>query len=199
MDELALKAGKDPAAFRLQYLKDERAKAVVQKVMEITQWNSRAGNKDGKTGWGIAFAQYKNDAAYFAVVAEVEINKTTKQYHLKSLTGVIDAGQAINIDGLKNQTEGGMIQSSSWTMLEEVRYNEQGITSRSWDTYPIMRFLAVPTVRVEVINRPGQPPLGAGEAAQGPTAAAIANAIYHATGSRLRELPLKPANINWRY
>lgn len=199
MDELALKAGKDPAAFRLQYLKDDRAKAVVQKVMEITQWDSRAGSKDGNTGWGIAFAQYKNDAAYFAVVAEIDVNKTTKHYRLKSLTGVIDAGQVINIDGLKNQTEGGMIQSSSWTMLEEVQYKEQGITSRSWDSYPIMRFLAVPAVRVEVINRPGQPPMGAGEAAQGPTAAAIANAIYHATGSRLRELPLKPAKINWQY
>ncbi|MDF2189897.1 molybdopterin cofactor-binding domain-containing protein [Paraflavitalea sp. CAU 1676] len=199
MDELAIRAGKDPAAFRLQNLKDERAKAVIQKVMDITQWEKRTGAKAASVGWGIAFAQYKNDAAYFAVVAEVAIDKTAKQYRVKSLTGVIDAGQVINIDGLKNQTEGGMIQSTSWTLLEQVQYNEKGILSRGWDSYPILRFQAVPSIAVEVINRPGSPPVGAGEAAQGPTAAAIANAIYQATGSRLRELPLKPDKINWQY
>lgn len=195
MDELAHKAGKDPAAFRLQYLKDERARAVIQLVMEKTQWRERITKKGA--GLGIAFAQYKNDASYFAVVAEVQLDRSAKQYRLVKLTGAIDAGQAINIDGIKNQTSGGMIQSASWTMLEEVRYNAGGIISRAWDTYPIFRFNAVPDTEVFVINRPGLPPVGAGEAAQGPTAAAIANAIFHATGSRLRELPLKPDKIDW--
>ncbi|WP_315816710.1 hypothetical protein [Paraflavitalea speifideaquila] len=91
-----------------------------------------------------------------------------------------------------------MIQAASWTLLEEVQYKEGGILSRGWDTYPIFRFNAVPDTAVFVINRPGQPPVGAGEAAQGPTAAAIANAIYHATDSRLRELPLKSSKIDWK-
>lgn len=196
MDELAHKAGKDPAAFRLQYLKDERARAVVQLVMEKTQWNERIKKKG--VGLGIAFAQYKNDASYFAVVAEVAVDKPAKQYRLVKLTGVIEAGQTINMDGIKNQTAGGMIQSASWTMLEEVHYNNNAVQSKNWDTYPIFRFNAVPDTEVFVINRPELPPVGAGEAAQGPTAAAIANAIFNATGSRLRELPLKPSKINWR-
>lgn len=195
MDELAYKAGKDPAAFRLQYLKDERATAVIQRVMEKTQWKQRIQKKGA--GLGIAFAQYKNDASYCAVVAEVVIDKAAKQYRLVKLTGVIDAGQTINIDGIKNQTAGGMIQAASWTMLEEVKYNDKGIISRAWDTYPIFRFNAVPDTEVFVINRPELPPVGAGEAAQGPTAAAIANAIFNATGSRLRDLPLRPSKIDW--
>ncbi|MBO9561651.1 MAG: xanthine dehydrogenase family protein molybdopterin-binding subunit [Niastella sp.] len=195
MDELAHKAGKDPADFRLKYLKDERAKAVIEMVMEKTQWRDRIKKK--AAGLGIAFAQYKNDASYCAVVAEVQIDKKAKQYRLIKLTSAIDAGQAINIDGIINQTAGGMIQSASWTMLEEVRYNEGGILTRAWDSYPILRFNAVPHTEVFVINKTGLPPLGAGEAAQGPTAAAIANAIFNATGSRLRELPLKPAKIDW--
>lgn len=195
MDELAHKAGKDPADFRLKYLKDERASAVIEMVMEKTQWHER-GKKKG-VGLGIAFAQYKNDASYCAVVAEVQIDTKAKQYRLIKLTSAIDAGQSINIDGIINQTSGGMIQSASWTMLEEVRYNEGGIISRAWDSYPILRFNAVPHTEVFVIKKPGLPPLGAGEAAQGPTGAAIANAIFHATGSRLRELPLRPSKIDW--
>lgn len=197
MDELAHKAGKDPADFRLQYLKDERASAVIQMVMEKTRWKERIKTKE--VGLGIAFAQYKNDASYFAVVAEIKVDKAAKQYRLVKLTGVIEAGQTINVDGIKNQTAGGMIQSASWTMLEEVRYSEKGISSRAWDTYPILRFNAVPDTEVFVINRSDLPSVGAGESAQGPTAAAIANAIFNATGSRLRELPLKPSKIEWKY
>ncbi|NII27656.1 xanthine dehydrogenase family protein molybdopterin-binding subunit [Pseudoflavitalea sp. X16] len=189
IDELAHKAGKDPAAFRMQYLNDDRAKAVIQLLIDKTNWKERISKKGA--GLGIAFAQYKNEAAYFAIVAEVQVDKTARQYRLVKLTGAIEAGQAINIDGIKNQTAGGMIQSASWTMLESVRYNATGIQSRNWDTYPILRFNAVPDTEVFVINRPELPPLGAGEAAQGPVAAAIANAIFHATGTRLRELPLK--------
>lgn len=189
IDELAHKAGKDPAAFRMQYLNDDRAKAVIQLLTDKTNWKERISKKEA--GLGIAFAQYKNEAAYFAVVAEVQVDKTARQYRLVKLTGVVEAGQAINIDGIKNQTAGGMIQSASWTMLESVRYNATGIQSRNWDTYPILRFNAVPDTEVFVINRPELPPLGAGEAAQGPVAAAIANALFHATGTRLRELPLK--------
>ena len=144
---------------------------------------------------GFAFAQYKNNAAYFAVVAEVKVDTETQQLKVTKLTGCIDAGQTINSDGISNQTSGGMIQSASWTLLEQVNYNEQEVTSSNWDTYPILRFVDVPETEVIIIDRPKENPLGAGEAAQGPTAAAIANAIFNATGRRIRELPLTAEKV----
>ena len=102
----------------------------------------------------------------------------------------IDAGEVINIDGIKNQTEGGMIQSASWTIREQVKFNDKFITSIDWGTYPIFRFDEVPEVEVEVLNQPDEEALGAGEAAQGPACAAIVNAIYHAGGGRIRDLPV---------
>ena len=194
MDELAVKAKKDPVEFRLAHLKDDRAKAVINMLVEKAGW--RKSNLKN-TGEGFAFAQYKNSAAYFAVKAEVKIDPVSKTYRLVKLTGVIDTGQVINSDGVKNQTSGGMIQSASWTMLEEVMYDQHGVTSESWENYPILRFEDVPETEVFVIDRPGEKPLGAGEAAQGPTSAAIANAIFHATGSRLRQIPLTADKIDW--
>src|SRR6185436_13243261 len=101
----------------------------------------------------------------------------------------IDAGLAVNPDGLINQTEGGLIQSASWTLKEQVRYEPERITTRSWEDYPILTFDEAPQVEVTVINRAGEPSLGAGEAVQGPTAAAIGNAVYNAIGARLRDMP----------
>ncbi len=195
MDELATLAGEDPIAFRLKHLEDNRAREVLETLAEKTDWGKSA--KANNTGLGIAFAQYKNSAAYFAILAEVILDPINKSYLVRKLTGVIDAGQTINPDGLINQTEGGMIQSASWTLMEEVNYSNDGITSRDWSSYPIMRFMDCPEVEVHVINRPELAPMGAGEAAQGPTAAAIANAIFDATGSRVRELPLRAGKIEW--
>ncbi len=195
IDELALKAEKDPVAFRLQHLKDARAREVITVLMKKVDWTNRK-HVPG-TGIGFAFAQYKNTAAYFAVAAEVTVDRVRKKLRLIKLTGCIDAGQTINSDGIKNQTSGGMIQAASWTLLEQVKYDAEAIQSYDWDTYPILRFSDVPDTEVIVIDRPEQEPLGAGEAAQGPTAAAIANAIFFATGSRLRELPLTADKIDW--
>ncbi|QNL50931.1 xanthine dehydrogenase family protein molybdopterin-binding subunit [Olivibacter sp. SDN3] len=195
IDELAFLAKKDPLDFRLEHLADPRAIAVIKAVAKKVNWNGLI--KNPKVGYGLAFAKYKNHAAYFAVVAEVQIDEKKQHYRLRKLTGAIDAGQAINPDGLKNQTEGGMIQSASWSMFEQVNYAAKGVTSDTWDTYPIMRFSDVPALEVMVLDRPEEPPLGAGEAAQGPTAAAIANAIYDITHTRIRELPLTPEKINW--
>ncbi len=191
MDELAFAAKLDPIAFRLANLEDERARAVLIELREKSGWDNL------KTGKGVAFAKYKNSASYFAVVAEVSVDPQGQKFHLEKLTGVIESGQCINPDGLKNQTEGGMIQSASWTLLEEVRFDESGILSTDWNTYPILRTSQVPNVEVHVINRPDQKPLGAGEAAQGPVAAAIANAVFSATGSRVRNLPITPEKIAW--
>lgn len=195
LDELIHKAGKDPIDFRIKNLEDPRAKAVLEKLGEKTEWKSR--QKTANNGFGIAYSRYKNSTSYFAVLAEVEINKAAKSYRLKKLTGVIDSGLVINPDGLINQTEGGMIQAASWSMLEEVNYDQNGITSIDWFTYPILRIMEVPEVEVYIIDRPDTPPMGAGEAAMGPVSAAIANAIFDATGSRIRDLPLKAEKINW--
>lgn len=195
MDELAHSAHMDPIDFRLNHLKNERAKAVIRLAAEKAGWQNQ--HKTGNSGLGIGFSQYKNTAAYLAVVVEVAIDSPKKVYTLKKITAAIDAGQTINPDGLKNQTEGGIIQAASWTMYEEVKYDENGILSTNWESYSIMRFDAVPEMEVHVIDRPEEKPLGAGEAAQGPVAAAIANAIFIATGSRLRNLPLSPDKIDW--
>jgi CO/xanthine dehydrogenase Mo-binding subunit len=109
---------------------------------------------------------------------------------VQKMWAAIDSGEVINIDGLKNQTEGGLIQSASWTTMEQVQFDAQHITSRDWFSYPIMRFNQVPEVEVVVLNQPNEKAMGAGEAAQGPAAAAIANAVYKACGKRIRHLPL---------
>ncbi len=189
MDELAERAGEDPVAFRLKHLEDERGRAVIEEVSRRMNWPGSAKPVAGRA-WGFAFARYKNEAAYFAVAAEVAYDAAANTLRVLRLVGAIDAGQTINPDGLKNQTEGGMIQSASWTLLEEVKWNAEGITSLDWASYPILRFPEVPQVEVFVLDRPNEDPLGAGEAAQGPTAAAIANAVYRATGTRVRDLPV---------
>jgi len=194
MDELASHAKQDPLEFRLRHLSDPRAIAVLQEVAKHANWSQPAEPDEGR---GIAFARYKNHASYFAVVAEVKIEHAKRTYQVKKLTGVIESGQAINPDGIKNQTEGGMIQSASWTSLEQVSYGESGILSDNWATYPIIRFSDIPQIDVHVIDRPEEAPLGAGEAAQGPTSAAIANALFAATGTRIRDLPLTPDKIKW--
>lgn len=195
MDELAAKAGMDPIAFRIKNLDDDRAIAVLETLASKTGWDSK-GKSPGK-GYGVAFSKYKNSASYFAVLAEMEINKAEKSFKLIKLTGVIDSGQCINPDGLKNQTEGGMVQSASWTLMESVQYDESGILSKDWSSYPIIRAKEVPEIEVHIINRPELPPMGAGEAAQGPVAAAIANAVFDGTGTRVRELPIKAEKVDW--
>lgn len=195
MDELALATEMDPIEFRIQNLDDERAKAVLQSVAEKTNWKSVL--KTPNKGFGVAFSKYKNSASYFAVVAEVSIDKPSKTFKLEKLTGVIDSGQCINPDGLINQTEGGMIQSASWTLLEKVDFDENGVLSTDWNSYPILRANEVPVVEVHIINRPELPPMGAGEAAQGPVAAAIANAVFNGTSTRVRDLPISAEKVDW--
>jgi CO/xanthine dehydrogenase Mo-binding subunit len=146
-------------------------------------------------GLGLAFSRYKNSASYCAVAALVSVDTDSGRGQVKQMWGVIDAGEAINLDGLKNQTEGGMVQSASCALKEEVKFDEQHVSSLHWATYPIFRFSDVPKVAVAVINRSDQPPLGAGEAAQGPATAAIANAVYRACGKRIRHLPISPAKV----
>jgi nicotinate dehydrogenase subunit B len=194
MDELAAAAGVDPVAFRLAHVKDPRERAVIEAVAKAADW--KPGEKgDGIRGRGIGYARYKTVAAYNAVIVEVEVDRASGQIRIPRAWTAVDAGLIISPDGLINQIEGGLIQSASWTLHEHVRFDRNGILSRDWATYPIMRMPDVPKVETVLLNRPNNPPLGAGEASQGPTAAAIANAFAAATGRRLRELPFDPARV----
>ncbi|HTI26479.1 MAG TPA: molybdopterin cofactor-binding domain-containing protein [Kutzneria sp.] len=186
VDELAVRAGVDPVAYRLRHLADERAKAVVIAAADAAGWADRG------EGWGFAFARYSNHGAYCAVVAEVEAETSVR---VKRLTLAVDAGAVISPDGLRNQVEGGAVQSTSWTVKEQVRFSRSQVVSTDWESYPILRFSEVPAVEVVIVDSGDQPSLGAGETAQGPTAAAIANAVHSALGVRVRHLPLSPANI----
>jgi CO/xanthine dehydrogenase Mo-binding subunit len=195
MDELAAAAGIDPIKFRLAHIKDARERAVIEAAAKAAGW--KPGEKgDGVRGRGIGYAKYKTTATYVAVIAEVEIDRASGKVRVPRAWAAVDSGLIINPDGLTNQIEGGVVQSTSWTLYERVTFDEKRITSIDWQTYPILRFDAVPEkIEVHIINRPGKPFLGSGETGQGPAAAALANAIANATGKRLRDLPLTRKRI----
>jgi nicotinate dehydrogenase subunit B len=194
MEELARAAGADPVAFRLKHLTDPRARDVVQLAAEKFGWNSYQ-RRPGR-GRGFAFARYKNQAGYAAFACEVEARRDTGQINILRVVAAVDSGEVVNPDGIRNQIEGGIVQSSSWTMSEEVTFDRTRITSRDWAGYPILRFPLVPQrIDVHIVPRPGLPFLGTGEVAQGPTPAMIANALADATGVRVRQLPLSPERV----
>lgn len=195
MDELAYAHGEDPVAFRRRHLTDERAQAVIEAVLERAGWQTRTRPAGKGRGQGLAFAQYKNKQCYAAIVVTVKVDLESGEIQLEEAVIAADAGRIVNPDGLSNQLEGGFFQAASWTLQEQVRFDRQGITSRDWDSYPILRFSGAPKIRTVLLDRPGTPSLGAGEAAQGPTPAAIANAIFDATGVRLRELPFTAEKV----
>jgi len=200
MDEIAHDQGLDPVAFRLSKLEDLRAIAVIKTLSDQVNWLERRQSVLQKEGWGlgIAYARYKSKGAYCAVVAEVEV---THQVNVRSLWVVADIGEIIHADGAISQLEGGAIQSTSWALKEQAHWDAENITSTHWDAYPILRFSEVPEVMVHLMPGNSQngetlnPPLGAGEATQGPTSAAIANAVFHAVGVRVRQMPLSPDNL----
>jgi nicotinate dehydrogenase subunit B len=190
MDELAARAGADPLTSRLTHLTEPRARAVLRRAATLAGWTGRDAGPDG--GHGIAVARYKGSGAYCAVVAEIE---AVHEVRVRRLVIAVDAGRVISHDGLVNQIEGGAVQATSWTLLEQARFDRDGAIGTDWSSYPILRFSQVPPVTVEVLDRPDEPSLGAGEAAQGPTAAAIANAVRDALGVPVRDLPLTPDRI----
>ncbi len=195
MDELAQAAGADPVAFRLAHLSDSRARDVVTLAAREFGWDAATALPHGH-GRGFAFARYKNLGAYAAVALEVAVDHESGAVRVVRAHCAVDSGQAVNPDGIRNQISGGLLQSSSWTIYELVGFEPGGITSRDWSGYPILRFPAVPEqMEVHVIDRPGLPFLGTGEAAQGPTAAAIANAVADAAKVRIRELPLSAGRV----
>ena len=194
IDELAAAAGADPVEFRIRHLSDPRARAVIEAAAGKAGWKANARG-DGQRGWGIGFSKYKNLAVYCAVAAEVSVDAKSGDVRVLRAFAAADAGLIINPDGFRNQIEGGIIQSASWTLREAVKFDRTRITTRGWADYPILRFGDIPAVDVTLINKPEERPLGVGEGSQGPAVAAIANAFFNATGKRIRDLPLTPERV----
>jgi CO/xanthine dehydrogenase Mo-binding subunit len=194
MDELAVAAGADPVDFRLAHLDDPRARAVIEAAVTLAGGMEAPGGIDAP-GRGLAFARYENVKTYVAIVAEVDVDPRTGVVRVRHGWIAADAGQIIDPDGLANQLEGGFVQAASWTLMEELGFDEAGVTTTDWDSYPILKFSEAPTVTTTLLDHPMERSLGAGEASTGPTPAAIANAVYQATGVRLRDLPLRPDRV----
>ena len=199
IDELAAAAGVDPVEYRLRYLADARERAVLIAAAEKAGWDPRPSPRTSETelaqGRGVAFARYENDQAIAACIAEVQVEKSTGAVRVKRIVVAHDCGLIINPDCVKNQIEGNVIQSLSRALKEEVQFDERRITSVDWQTYPILNFSEVPEIEIVLINRPDQPAMGAGEPSTVTTAAALANAIFDATGVRMRQTPFVPERV----
>jgi CO/xanthine dehydrogenase Mo-binding subunit len=191
IDELALAADADPLEFRLRHLEDPRAREVLEAAASAIGWPDAPA--PGR-GLGLAYARYANAKAYCAVGIDAEVD-ARGAIRLHRAVVAADAGQVVDPSGLANQLEGGVVQSASWTLREEVRLDATRVRSRDWDTYPILRFSEVPPIETVLLDRPGERFLGAGEASTGPTPAAIANAVFRASGRRLRRTPFTPERV----
>jgi nicotinate dehydrogenase subunit B len=205
LDEMAAAAGADPVAFRLRHLTDPRARDVVTAAAGRAGWQARPSPRPGQPGSarnhslaegrGIAFSRYGGEEAYVATVAEVEVDTASGAVHVKRMVVAHDCGLIVNPDGVTNQVEGNAVQSLSRALKEDVQFDETRVTSVDWLTYPILTFSELPTIEVVLINRPDEPSVGAGEPATNTTAAAVGNAIFDATGARLRQVPFTPERV----
>ncbi|GAB2802660.1 xanthine dehydrogenase family protein molybdopterin-binding subunit [Halomonas shantousis] len=199
IDELAFAAKTDPVALRLRYLHDPRAIAVIEAAAKRAGWQTRPSpqrylqNDDRRvSGRGMAYAQYENENAYVAAVAELDVS-VRDGIRVNRVTVAHDCGRIINPDGLKNQIEGNVLQATSRTLKEAILFDPTGITSLEWGAYPLLTFAEIPEVDIVLLERPDDPPLGAGEATSATIAAAIGNAVFDASGIRLREVPFTRA------
>ncbi|MBI3683446.1 MAG: xanthine dehydrogenase family protein molybdopterin-binding subunit [Acidobacteria bacterium] len=202
IDEVAASVKADPVEYRRRHLTDSRLIDVLNAAAKAADWDSRPSPKPGNartgvvTGRGISCVLYEGDNGYCALVAEVQVDQETGRIVVKRLVASQDSGPVSNPDGLRNQMEGGVLQGMSRALREEVRWDEQAITSTHWRTYPVYQFgEPLPVVETVLVNRPDQPHMGAGECTITTVAAAIANAVFDATGARLRQIPFIPARV----
>jgi len=207
VDELAHLAGIDPIAFRRRYLDDQRALALIDALVARAGWQPRTSpnpeaRRDGLLkGRGFAYARYFHSkfpgfgAAWAAWIVDVEVNPENGAVRVAKVWVAHDCGQMVNPDGVRHQVHGNVIQSTSRVLKEFATFDRRGVTSLEWGGYPILGFPELPEIDVLLLDRPEQPPMGAGESASVPSAAAIANAIFDATGARLRQVPFTPERV----
>jgi CO/xanthine dehydrogenase Mo-binding subunit len=202
LDELAAAAGADPIEFRLKYIdpSDARGIEVLKRLVALAKWDTRPSPRqnvsgDVVRGRGVSYTKYELVRTYVGVVAEVEVNRATGVIRVPRFYVVHDCGQIINPDGLRNQIEGNIIQTVSRTLIEELKFNRSTVTSRDWESYPILRFPDIPEIAMDLIDRPAMPPWGAGEPAAAVVPSAISNAVFDATGVRLRSIPYTPDKV----
>jgi nicotinate dehydrogenase subunit B len=198
VDEVAAAAGVDPIDFRLRNLKDARGAECIERCAKLAKWSPRKGARDKADvvrGRGFSYIKYELVRTYVAVVADVEVNRRTGQVRVTNFYCAHDCGQIINPDGLRNQIEGNLVQTVSRTLIEELKFDRSRVTSVDWESYPILRFPDVPAVAIDLIDRPNEAPWGAGEPTAALVPSAIANAIFDASGVRLRSVPFTPAKV----
>jgi CO/xanthine dehydrogenase Mo-binding subunit len=200
MDELAVAAGVDPVQFRIDNLQDPRLIAVTQTVAQMADWvpappGSKISTGRYLTGRGISSVHYEGTLGYNAAIVDLTVDTKTGSVAVNHVWSAQDCGPAINPDGMKQQAEGCVMQGISRSLMEELKWNSDGVTSRDWVSYPVIRFNAMPLFDFQIISRPDQAAVGAGEVLITNMPAAIANAIYDATGKRLRQLPFTPARV----
>ncbi|MGC1353312.1 MAG: molybdopterin cofactor-binding domain-containing protein, partial [Xanthobacteraceae bacterium] len=202
MDELAAAADADPIEFRLKYLdpNDTRGTEILKRVAALARWETRASPLSGQsgdvvTGRGVAYCKYELVRTYIAVVAEVEVKRSTGEIRATRFYVLHDCGQIINPDGVRNQIEGNVIQTVSRTLKEELKFDRSTVTSLDWASYPILTFPEVPDIIMDLIDRPEEKPWGAGEPSAAVVPSAISNAVFDATGARLRSVPFTPDKV----
>jgi len=199
IDEIADHIGADPLEFRLRYLADARGKELLERLARLSKWRERPKpdrNADIVTGHGLAYVKYELVRTYVGAVAEVAVNRKTGELAVKRFHVAHDCGQIINPDGLRNQIEGCIVQTVSRTIKEQVTFDRSMVTSLDWASYPILTFLEVPDVVIDLIDKPNEAPWGGGEPACAVVPAAIGNAVFEATGVRLRSVPFTPAKVS---
>jgi nicotinate dehydrogenase subunit B len=199
MDELAAAANMDPLEFRRKYLDDKRGLELLDHLAAFAKWEKRPSPNGSSgnvaKGRGISYVKYELVRTYIGAVAEVEVDRSTGVIRVPKFYVVHDCGQIINPDGLKNQIEGCVMQTVSRTLIEELKFDYSHVTSLDWETYPILKFPQMPEVAIELIDRPNEKPWGAGEPSAAVIPSAISNAVFDATGVRLRSVPYTPAKV----
>jgi CO/xanthine dehydrogenase Mo-binding subunit len=201
IDELAAAAGMDPLEFRLKYLDpaDKRGIEVLERVAKLANWQKRASpQKQNGTvvkGRGLTYCKYELVRTYIAAVADVEVDRASGRIKVTKFSIAHDCGQIVNPDGLRNQLDGNILQTVSRTLKEELKFDRSRVTSVDWESYPILTFPEMPEIVVDLIDRPNERPWGAGEPAAAVVPSAISNAVFDATGIRLRSVPFTPAKV----
>jgi CO/xanthine dehydrogenase Mo-binding subunit len=196
VDDFAAAAKADPVQFRLGGLSDPRGIEVLRRAAALVDWQPRPSpSPSGGIGRGVAYIHYKHSETYVAIAMEVSVERDSGAISVTRVGCAHDCGLVINPDALRGQIEGSILQTLSRTLLEEVTFDRARVTSLDWESYPILAFPDVPEIRIDIVDRPQEPPLGAGEAAATPVPAALANAVFDATGARLRTVPFTPSRV----